>query len=95
MAQKMAATVLTKFAIPFGRKKLISTDTTSFMVATKREKAHCLCAVLNSDLVNDFIGSFSSGGRGFGAPSVMLQAIGQEDDARKHNGTKSRRVCTR
>jgi hypothetical protein len=71
MAQNMSATVLTKLATPFGRKEVISTDTTSFMVAASREEAHYLCAVLNSDLVNEYIGSFSSGGRGFGAPSVM------------------------
>lgn len=71
MAQNMSATVLTKLATPFGRKEVISTDTTSFMVAASRDEAHYLCAVLNSDLVNDYIRSFSSGGRGFGAPSVM------------------------
>lgn len=71
MAQRMEATVLGKIMTPFGRKEVISTDTTSFMVAGSREEAHYLCAVLNADLVNDYIASFSAGGRGFGAPSVM------------------------
>ncbi|MFH0342196.1 MAG: Eco57I restriction-modification methylase domain-containing protein [Chromatiales bacterium] len=71
MAQSMAAAVLTKVGTPFGRKEVISTDTTSFMVAASRKECHYLCAVLNSDLVNAYISSFSSGGRGFGAPSVM------------------------
>lgn len=71
MASGMAATVLATLDTPFGPKTAISTDTTSFMVARSRQEAHYLCAALNSDLVNDYIGSFSSGGRGFGAPSVM------------------------
>lgn len=71
MAQGMSAAILSKLATPFGRKEVISTDTTSFMVAASRAEAHYLCAVLNSDLVNDYIRSFSEGGRGFGAPSVM------------------------
>ncbi|MBI4566819.1 MAG: N-6 DNA methylase [Planctomycetes bacterium] len=71
MASHMAATVLSKLDTPFGPKPVISTDTTSLMVATSRAEAHYLCAVLNSDIVNAYIASFSSGGRGFGAPSVM------------------------
>ncbi len=67
----MSAAVLTRLATPFGRKEVISTDTTSFMVAASRAEAHYLCAVLDSDVVNDYIRSFSEGGRGFGAPSVM------------------------
>ena len=64
MAQNMSATVLSRVVTPFGRKQVISTDTTSFMVAASRDEAHYLCAVLNSDLVNEYIGSFSSGGQG-------------------------------
>lgn len=71
MAQRMEAAVIGKVATPFGRKEVVSTDTTSFMVAASGDEAHYLCAILNSDLVNKFIGSFSAGGRGFGAPSVM------------------------
>jgi hypothetical protein len=67
----MAAAVLSTLPTPFGRKTAISTDTTSFMVAKNRGEAHYLCAILNSDVVDSFIRSFSSAGRGFGAPSVM------------------------
>jgi len=34
-------------------------------------EAHYLCAVINSSVIRDFIKSYSSAGRGFGAPSVM------------------------
>lgn len=71
MAQAMAATVLSTWRTPFGAKPIISTDTTSFMVAPSRTAAHYLCAVLNSDLVDAYIRSFSGAGRGFGAPAVM------------------------
>jgi len=71
MASHMAAAVLSTVDTPFGKKALISTDTTSFIVAKTVGEAHYLCAVLNSDVVDSFIRSFSSGGRGFGAPSVV------------------------
>jgi hypothetical protein len=73
MASRMAAVVLSTLPTPFGRKTVISTDTTSFMVARNRTEAHYLCAILNSQVVDEFIRSFSSAGRGFGAPSVMEQ----------------------
>ncbi|MEA3429311.1 MAG: hypothetical protein U9Q84_08935, partial [Thermodesulfobacteriota bacterium] len=34
-------------------------------------EAHYLCAILNSELIDSFIKSFSSAGRGFASPSVM------------------------
>ena len=71
MASKMAAVVLSTLPTPFGRKTAISTDTTSFMVASNKSEAHYLCGILNSDIVDSFIRSYSSAGRGFGAPSVM------------------------
>jgi SAM-dependent methyltransferase len=71
MASRMSAVVLSTVETPFGRKKVISTDTTSFFVAKTQAEAHYLCAIMNSELVNEHIGSFSSAGRGFGAPSVM------------------------
>jgi len=71
MADRMSAAVLGKLTTPFGRKEVISTDTTSFFVAADAEEAHFLCALLNSDAVNDYIASFSGAGRGFGAPSAM------------------------
>ena len=71
MAAKMSAVILSSIKTDFGIKTLVSTDTTSFFALDNKEEAHYLCAILNSEIVNDFIKSFSSAGRGFGAPSVM------------------------
>ncbi|MBW2169483.1 MAG: hypothetical protein JRG69_09540 [Deltaproteobacteria bacterium] len=71
MASKMVAAVLSTKKGVFGRKAVISTDTTSFFALDKKLEAHYLCAILNSDLVDQYIRSFSAPGRGFGAPSVM------------------------
>jgi len=71
MASKMSAVVLSSIKTDFGIKTVVSTDTTSFIPIGRKEEAHYLCAILNSELVNDFISSFSAAGRGFGAPSVM------------------------
>jgi hypothetical protein len=37
----------------------------------EKSEAHYLCAIINSSPVREFIRSYSSAGRGFGAPSVM------------------------
>ncbi len=71
MASKMAAVVLSRLRTSFGSKIAISTDTTSFFAAENEEEAHYLCGILNSKMVDEYIRSFSSAGRGFGAPSVM------------------------
>jgi type I restriction-modification system DNA methylase subunit len=71
MASKMVAVVLSRLRTPFGLKTAISTDTTSFFAVENEEEAHYLCGVLNSRIVDEYIRSFSSAGRGFGAPSVM------------------------
>jgi len=71
MAARMSAVVLSNTRTPFGTKPLISTDTTSFFTARSREEADYLCGLLNSDLLESYIQSFSSAGRGFGSPSVM------------------------
>lgn len=71
MASRLSAVVLSKVDTPFGRKKVISTDTTSFYVAKTVGEAHYLCAIMNAELINEHIASFSSAGRGFGAPSVV------------------------
>ena len=71
MASKMSAVVLSSIRTDFGTKTLVSTDTTAFFAVDNKDEAHYLCAVLNSEIVNDFIRSFSSAGRGFGAPSIM------------------------
>jgi hypothetical protein len=71
MASKMVAAVLSKAVVPYGRKAVISTDTTSLFALDNKLEAHYLCAILNSNLVDTYIRSFSAPGRGFGAPSVM------------------------
>ncbi|PIV54994.1 hypothetical protein COY52_06275 [Candidatus Desantisbacteria bacterium CG_4_10_14_0_8_um_filter_48_22] len=71
MASKMSAVVLSNTKTDFGIKPMISTHTTAFFVADNKNESHYLCALLNSNLVNDFISSFSAAGRGFGTPSVM------------------------
>ena len=71
MASKMVAVVLSRLRTPFGLKTAISTDTTSFFPVGDEEEAHYLCGILNSNVVDEYIRSFSSAGRGFGAPSVM------------------------
>jgi len=71
MASKMTAVVLSRLRTPFGLKTAISTDTTSLFSVEDEEEAHYLCGILNSKVVDEYIRSFSSAGRGFGAPSVM------------------------
>ncbi len=71
MASKMVATVLSRLRTPFGLKTAISTDTTSFFAVGDEKEAHYLCGILNSEVVDQYIRSYSSPGRGFGAPSVM------------------------
>lgn len=84
MASKMSAVVLSDIKTDFGIKSLISTDTTAFFELDNRDEAHYLCAILNSELVNNFISSFSSAGRGFGAPSIMKNfAIPRFDTSNK------------
>jgi len=71
MASKMSAVVLSSVRTDIGMKSIISTKVTSFIPTNNKNEAHYLCAVLNSELVNNFISSFSAAGRGFGTPSVM------------------------
>jgi len=71
MASRIDAVVLSSIKTDYGMKKIISTDTTSLFAVNDKEEAHYLCAILNSELVDSFIKSFSQAGRGFGAPSVM------------------------
>jgi hypothetical protein len=71
MASKIEAAVISGFKTPFTKKPLVSTKTTAFFASDSREEAHYLCSILNSEIVNAFIKSFSAAGRGFGTPSVM------------------------
>ncbi len=82
MASRIEAVVLSTLKTPFSTKTLISTDTTAFFALDDRQEAHYLCAVLDSHVVDDYIRSFSSAGRGFGAPSVMENVAFPKFDAK-------------
>lgn len=71
LSSKMSVVVLSNIKTDFGSKSLISTTVTSFIPTNDKDEAHYLCAILNSEIVNNFIKSFSSAGRGFGTPSIM------------------------
>ncbi len=71
MASDLVAAVISQAKTEFGWKKVIPTDTTSLIAAEDEDEAHYICAILNAGVVGRFIRSFSSAGRGFGAPSVM------------------------
>jgi type I restriction-modification system DNA methylase subunit len=71
MSNDIFAAVVSDIKTPYGYKKIIPLDTTSFFATYNESEAHYLCAIINSKPVRDFIKSFSSAGRGFGTPSVM------------------------
>ena len=71
MANDMKAAVVTKFKTPFGEKEVLGTDTTALIPFDNEMEAHFVCGILNSGIARYFIRSFSSGGRGFGAPSIL------------------------
>lgn len=71
MANDIFSVVVSQFKTPVGYKIIIPTDTTSYFSVDSEDEAHYICAIINSTIVRDFIKSYSSAGRGFGAPSVM------------------------
>ena len=71
MASDLVAAVASQTKTPYGFKTIIPTDTTSLIATEDEAEAHYLCAILNSTPVREFIKTYSSAGRGFGAPSVM------------------------
>lgn len=71
MANDIVAAVITQHKTPFGYKTIIPTDTTALFATINEAEAHYLCAIINSTPVREFVKSYSSAGRGFGAPSVM------------------------
>jgi SAM-dependent methyltransferase len=71
MASDLVAAVISQHKTEFGWKTIIPTDTTSLFATESEDEAHYLCAILNSQPVRQFVKSYSSAGRGFGAPSVM------------------------
>jgi type I restriction-modification system DNA methylase subunit len=70
-SSKMVAAVLSAIKTDLGTKPMIPTHTAAFFSVDDKSEAHYLCAILNSEIVNNFIKSFSAAGRGFGTPSVM------------------------
>jgi len=71
MANDLEAVVLSKVKTPIGEKDVIPTDTTSLIPFKSEEEAHYVCAILNSSPVRFCVRSYSSAGRGFGAPSIV------------------------
>ena len=71
MASDLEAVVLSKVETPIGEKEVIPTDTTSLIPFRSEEEAHYVCAILNSSPVRFCVRSYSSAGRGFGAPSII------------------------
>jgi hypothetical protein len=71
MASDMVAAVISQQNTPVGFKTVIATDTTSLIPTAQEKEAHYLCAIINSTPVREFVKSYSSAGRGFGAPAVM------------------------
>ena len=71
MANDLVAAVIADWHTPFGMKALLPTDTTAFIPLDNEAEAHYLAAILNSGPVRTYIRSFSSAGRGFGAPAIL------------------------
>lgn len=71
MGTKLISVVLSRITTDFGVKPIIPSHTAAFFATNNKDEAHYLCAILNSEIVNNFIKSFSAAGRGFGTPSVM------------------------
>jgi len=71
MANDLEAVVLSKINTPIGEKAVIPTDTTSLIPFKTDDEAHYVCAILNSAAIRFLVRSYSSAGRGFGAPSII------------------------
>jgi hypothetical protein len=85
MANDLEAVVLSKVETPIGEKDAIPTDTNSLIPFTSEEEAHYVCAILNSSPVRFCVRSYSSAGRGFGAPSIVKH-FGMPKYGRSHEG---------
>jgi len=71
-ASDMRAAVVSSKQVGGQLKPVIpATGTMTYVPLEQEDEAHFLCAVLNSKSVGEYIGSFSSAGRGFGAPSIL------------------------
>ena len=75
-AAKIKAAVLEPMETEWGTKSILPcTGTVSYVACRSLAKANFLCACMNSDLANLFFASFSSAGRGMGAPSILKQIM--------------------
>lgn len=88
MASDLVAAVISQHKTKFGWKTVIPTDTTSLIAVDNEDEAHYLCAILNSTVVREFVKSYSSAGRGFGAPSVMEHVGIPKFDTKNKTHTK-------
>jgi hypothetical protein len=72
MASDLKAAVISTLSTKnLGKKIMIPTDTTSLIPVDNEDEAHYICALLNSTATRFLVRSFSSAGRGFGAPSIL------------------------
>ncbi len=71
MASDLKAAVVSDINTPFGKRTIVPTDTTSIIPFRSSKEAHFVCALMNSSDARIYIKSFSSAGRGFGAPGIL------------------------
>jgi type I restriction-modification system DNA methylase subunit len=71
MSNDLKAAVISDFVTPYGKRLVIPTDTTSIISFKEKRESHFVCSILNSSPAREFIKSFSSAGRGFGAPGIL------------------------
>ena len=73
MDRKIRAAVVESCDDPLlGPRPIIPQETCVLIACASGDEAHYLCALLNSSLVHDLVGSHSvAGGKGFGTPSVL------------------------
>lgn len=71
MSNDLTAAVVSQNKTSYGYKTVIPLDTVAFIASDNENEAHFICVIINSLPVREFIKSYSSAGRGFGAPSVM------------------------
>lgn len=88
MANDLVAAVISQHKTEFGWKTIVPLDTTSLFALDNETEAHYLCAILNSTIVREFVKSYSSAGRGFGAPSVMEHVGIPKFDAKNRTHAK-------
>ncbi|HJP92338.1 MAG TPA: N-6 DNA methylase [Pyrinomonadaceae bacterium] len=73
-ASRIKAAVLVPISTEWGLRPILPcTGTVSYVACSSLAEAHFLCAFMNSELANLFFSSFSSAGRGMGAPSILKQ----------------------